>query len=176
MIHILTYATAHSRLHADLAVVRLHKAGIATAQISIMHPPLARPNSALWLNGSSEFALSEGESVLVSGFLSSWLDSRAESDETNSLVEELVDLGVGRSQSIGIEDSLLERRVVVAIAEWDERKVPAILECLQDVGAECIRQADIDDRKTRPAYSLRRARRTASPIAQALAIGGRLVA
>lgn len=172
MIHVLTYATALSRLHADLAVVRLHKAGIATAQISIMHPPASRPNSALWLSGSAEFSLSEGESVLVSGFLSAWLEGKKQSDDSDSLVEKLVDLGLGRGQSIGIEDCLLEHRVIVAIAEWDERKVPAIIECLKDVGAESIKQATIDDRKTRPAYALRRARPLSSPIADALAIGG----
>jgi hypothetical protein len=172
MIHVLTYATALSRLHADLAVVRLHKAGIATAQISILHPPVSRPNSALWLSGSAEFSLSEGESVLVSGFLSAWLEGAQEADESDSLVEKLVELGLGRGQSIGIEDCLMERRVIVAIAEWDEQKVPAILDCLKDVGAESIKQATIDDRKTRPASALRRVRTVSSPIGDALAIGG----
>jgi len=172
MLHLLIYATAVSRLHADLAIVRLNKAGIAMSQISILHPPFSRPNSALWLDGSAEFSLSGGESVLVSGFLRSWLRGSANADGADSLSDKLFDLGLVRGQSNQIEESLLERRVVVAIAEWDESKLPAIFDCLQCVGAEHVRQATIDRPLANAAACRPRIRPAFSPIAQALAIGG----
>jgi hypothetical protein len=170
MLHLLIYATAVSRLHADLAIVRLNKAGIAMSQISILHPPLSRPNSALWLDGSAEFSLSSGESVLVSGFLRSWLHGSAKSDDAASLADRLAGLGLVRGQSSQIEESLLERRVVVAIAEWDESKLPAIFDCLHGVGAEHIREATIDRPLAPAAAYVPAARRAQSPIARALAI------
>ena len=143
----LIYGSAITRLHAELALVRLGQAGIGLAHVSVFYPQHSRPRHALWTKDCAEFPLSTGEPVLVSGFLRSWLKDTVDAAESNSLAEGLRNLGLLHGPSQYIEGCLREGRAVVAAAEWDEFRASVVVECLRGVGTENIRQAMIDDRR-----------------------------
>jgi hypothetical protein len=157
MSHLLVYATAESRLHADLMVVRLKRAGIGTDRISVLHPQAARPNSALcWLDGASSVQISSGETASVSGHFRLSLESSHGTATASALVDRLRRLGLSRDQSSNIEESLLENRMVIAVEVTDEFELPSIFRTLRSLDAEKINTADLDHRVPEEAHGLRR--------------------
>jgi hypothetical protein len=148
MSHILVYATAESRLHADLVIVRLKRAGISTEQLSIFHPPALRPNSArCWINGTSLIPLSSlysAHSVSVSGALRRQFNALPRKNRFACLADGLTSLGLDHEQSVGIENSLLENRIVIAIGVLDEYELPAIYHTLRGLAVEKACTSDVD--------------------------------
>lgn len=166
MSHLLVYATAESRLHADLMVVRLRQAGIDTDRISFLHPRAARPNSALcWLDGAASVPISSGETASVSGHFGRSLAGSGGNAPGNALVDRLRRLGVSRDQSLNIEESLLENRIVIALEVTDEFELPTIFSTLRGLAAEKINTADLDHRAWEEDRGFRR--RHAASIASA---------
>jgi hypothetical protein len=150
MSHLLVYATAESRLHADLVVVRLRRAGIDADLISVIHPYAARPNSALcWLNGALTVPLSSGETASVSGLLRLALADPDGNARSNALVERLVRLGLSREQGLNIEESLLENRIIIAVEVHDEFELPAIFHTFRGLAAEKVHTADLNPRNAK---------------------------
>src|ERR1700722_8757354 len=117
MSHLLVYATAESRLHADLVVVRLKQAGVDTELISVIHPAGGRPNSAFcWLDGTSPVPLSSGGTTFVSGlFRLSLEDVGSGRSHWVGLADRLKRLGLTHDQGMNIEESLLENRIIVLV-------------------------------------------------------------
>jgi hypothetical protein len=149
MSHLLVYATAESRLHADLVIVRLKRAGISTSQLSIFHPPTLRPNSArCWINGTTLLPLSavySAQSVSVSGSLSRQFMAIQRKNRFISLSDGLRALGLTSEQSTGLENSLLENRIVIAIGVLDEYELPAIYHTLRGLSVEKACTTDLDE-------------------------------
>jgi hypothetical protein len=143
MSHLLVYATTESRLHADLVVVRLKRAGISTSAISILHPEALRPNSALcWINGSAFMHLSSGQAVSVSGALSRAL--KDEGDANGSpFSDRMKKLGLNNEQGSCLEESLLENRIVIAVEVSDEYEMPAIYHTLRGLAVQKVSTADV---------------------------------
>lgn len=138
MARLLVFASAFSRLHADLIVVRLKRAGIAPALISVIHPLNSRPNSAhCWLGGSLKVRVASGEKIAASGFLRPLLDHPAHA-APDSLDEKFTHLGLAHEHRVTLEETLLENRVVIAIDAKDKAELPTILQVLQRAGAEKI--------------------------------------
>jgi hypothetical protein len=150
MSHLLVYATAESRLHADLIIVRLKRAGISTEQLSIFHPPALRPNSArCWINGTTLLPISylySGQRVAVSGSLSRQFIAILRKNRFASIVDGMMALGLSHEQSVGLENSLLENRIVIAIGVLDEYELPAIYHTLRGLSVEKACAADVDHR------------------------------
>jgi hypothetical protein len=143
MSHLLVYATTESRLHADLVVVRLRRAGIETAAISILHPEALRPNSALcWINGSAFMHLSSGQAVSVSGALSRTLRHDGEANG-ESFGDRMSKLGLNHQQGKSLEESLLENRIVIAIEVNDEYDMPTIYHTLRGLAVQKVSTADV---------------------------------
>ena len=140
MSQLLVFASAFSRLHADLIIVRLKRAGIAPSLISIIHPLASRPNSALcWLGGSLQLRVASGEKIGVSGFLQPLLDpDSATTTKPASLDEKLADLGLAHERRLTLEETLLENRVIVAIDAEEKAELPTMFQTLQRAGAEKI--------------------------------------
>jgi hypothetical protein len=143
MSHLLVYATTESRLHADLVVVRLKRAGISTAAISILHPEALRPNSALcWINGSAFMHLSSGQAVSVSGALSRALKDEGEANGS-PFTDRMKKLGLNHEQGSSLEESLLENRIVIAVEVSDEYEMPAIYHTLRGLAVQKVSTADV---------------------------------
>jgi hypothetical protein len=147
MSHLLVYATTESRLHADLVVVRLKRAGLPTAMISIIHPQSRRPNSALcWMCGTSQETLSSGEVVTVAGSLGSTLKNGRRNGI--SFCERIGRLGLTHEQSSSLENSLLEDRIVIAVEVHDEYELPAIYHTLRGLQVERVNISDVAHKGT----------------------------
>jgi hypothetical protein len=147
MSHLLVYATAESRLHADLVVVRLRQAGIDTDLISVLHPMGARPNSALcWLEGETAVPLSSGGTGSISGLFGISVANLARNGGSVGLADRLSQLGLTHDQGMNIEESLLENRFIVMVEVTDEFELPAIFHTFRGLAAEKVHTADLDRR------------------------------
>jgi hypothetical protein len=139
MSRLVVFATAFSRLHADLAIVRLRRAGVSAGSISALYPPASPPNSGLcWLSGSARLPLSSGESVGVSGRLRVALAHADEGSGHTSLSDRLGDFGLTRAQGAELEESLRENHLVLAIEIRGEAVLTAVFQILQSLECEKI--------------------------------------
>ena|SRR5215216_7154165 len=144
MSRLLVFASAFSRLHADLVIVRLKRAGIAPSLISLIHPLGSRPNSArCWLGGSAKLRLKSGEKIAASGFLRSLFEDPDATSHSDSFDDILSSLGLSHEHRVSLEETLLENRVAIAIDAQDKAELPTIFQTLQRSGAEKIFVADI---------------------------------
>jgi hypothetical protein len=139
MSRLVVFATALSRLHADLLIVRLRQAGISRTSISALYAPSSRPNSGLcWLSGTARLALSSGEPVEVSGRLRVALGHGPAGAGHSSLLKRLADFGLTAKQSAELEESLLESHLVLAIEVHKEPALNSVFNVLQGLEAEKI--------------------------------------
>lgn len=139
MSRVLVFASAFSRLHADLVIVRLKRAGIAPALISLLHPLGTRPNSAqCWLGGSAKLRLKSGEKIAASGFLRPLFGELGQAAGASSFDDILSSLGLLHEHRLSLEETLLEDRVVIAIDATDKAEIPTIFQTLQRSGAEKV--------------------------------------
>jgi hypothetical protein len=140
----LVFASAFSRLHADLIIVRLKRAGISPSLISVIHPLSSCPNSAVcWLGGSTQLRLKSGEKIATSGFLRSLFENLHHAPIGASFDEVLSNVGLPHDHRVSLEETLLENRVAVAIDATDKVELPTIFQTLQRSGAEKIFALDI---------------------------------
>jgi hypothetical protein len=172
MSHLLVYATAESRLHADLLIVRLKRSGIETGLISVLYPSTLRPNSTrCWIRGNISFPTAWDEEFTVSGMLGLRLNAQHIRWGHNRLVEGLCELGLTRDQSLNVEESLLEKRIVVAVEVSNEFDLPSIYHTLRGLAVEKVRTADTALKAPEFANSSRRYRRVYSAAELAMAHG-----
>jgi hypothetical protein len=146
MSRLAVFASAFSRLHADLIVVRLKRAGISTAHLSVIHPSLCCPNSTLcWLGGSTQLRLSSGMNIAASGFLSGRLQTPADvATSEATFTGKLAQLGLTHEQSSILEETMLENRVAIAVEVEEKSELATILQVLQRAGAEKIFTCRLD--------------------------------
>ena len=138
MSHAFVFASAESRLHADILVVRLKQAGIATEAISLLYPGSAQPNSVLcWLNGVAKFSLPSGEEIASSGRFG-WPDASEDLVDTESLAEKLAVHGLAPEQCSSVEEILSEGRIVIAVESQNKAEMRKIMETLRYVGVENV--------------------------------------
>jgi hypothetical protein len=164
MSHLLVYATAESRLHADLVVVRLKQAGIDTDLISVFHPSGARPNSAFcWLDGTATVPLASGGTTMISGLFRYSLAESSKSQATTGLADRLHRLGLTHDQGMNIEESLLENRLLIMVEVHDEFDLPAIFHTFRGLAAEKVHTADLERRAPEGAHASTRYRPSLSP-------------
>lgn len=167
MSRLVVFASAFSRLHADLIVVRLKRAGISTAHLSVIHPLQCCPNSTLcWLGGSTQLRLSSGMNIAASGFLSEQLQTPADvATSTATFTGKLAQLGLTHEQSLILEETMLESRVAIAIEVEVKSELATILQVLQRAGAEKIFTARIEPFGTPRENRLPRTTRINLPVA-----------
>lgn len=119
MSHLLVYATADSRLHADLLIVRLKRAGIATSLVSLLYPAKLRPNSTrCWIRGNISYETECGE-VTVSGMLGLRLAALKAKWNSDPLVHGLTEIGLSHEQSTSVAEKLNGNSIVVAVENAD---------------------------------------------------------
>jgi len=143
MSHFLVYATTDSRLHADLLVVRLKRAGISTSLVSMLYPTCLRPNSThCWIRGSVPFALESENDVTVSGMLGLRLSALLNRGGRSSLVDGLTEIGLSHEQSVNLSESLRGNGIVIAVEVADEADLPTIYHTLRGLAVARVRTAD----------------------------------
>ena len=142
MSHLLVYASTDSRLHADVLIVRLSRAGIPTARISVLHPAALRPNSTLcWIKGSVSYPLPSGEQATVSGMLGLRLAAQERKWTRYPLMDGLCNIGLSLRQSMNIEETMLGGGIIIAVDVADETELPAIYHTLRGLAVEKVRTA-----------------------------------
>jgi len=172
MSHLLVYATTDSRLHADLLVVRLKRAGIATSLLSVLYPTSLRPNSTrCWIRGSVPFALESEDDVTVSGMLGLRLNALLKRWGRRSLVDGLSVIGLSHEQSVNVAESLRASGIVVAVEVADEADLPTIYHTLRGLEVEKVRTADSEIESENLVTPSRRYRRVYAATELALAHG-----
>jgi hypothetical protein len=171
MSHLLVYATADSRLHADLLIVRLKRAGIATGLISVLYPSKLRPNSTrCWIRGNMAYSTPCGE-VTVSGMLGLRLAALKSKWNREPLVEGLTEIGLSRDQSANVAERINGNSIVVAVEIADEADLPAIYHTFRGLDIEKVRTADTATISPELAGRYRRFRRFFEPSGLAWAQG-----
>jgi hypothetical protein len=136
MSHVFVFASAESRLHADLLVVRLKQAGVALEAISLLYPSALQPNTArCWLSGSGKFSLSDADEIAGSGRFGSPEDFEGTGD-TEKLEKKLSRLGLAPEQRASIKEILCEGRIVIAIEAHNKDDLHAIFDTFGYVGVE----------------------------------------
>jgi hypothetical protein len=142
MSHLLVYATADSRLHADLLIVRLKRAGIATSLVSVLYPSQLRPNSTrCWIRGNMSYTTSCGE-VTVSGMLGLRLAALKTKWSRDPLVGGLTEIGLSHEQSLNVAEKLNGNSIVLAVENADAAELPAIFHTFRGLDIEQVRTAD----------------------------------
>jgi hypothetical protein len=143
MSHLLVYATTDSRLHADLLVVRLKRAGISTSLVSVLYPSTLRPNSTrCWIRGSVPFALETEGDVTVSGMLGLRLNAVLKRWGRRSLVDGLTEIGLSHEQSVNVAENLRASSIVIAVEVADEGDLPSIYHTLRGLSVERVKTSD----------------------------------
>ncbi len=139
MPHALVFASANSRLHADLTLSRIRRAGMALDAVTAIHPKLLVPNSVpCWLTGSTEVELSSGaEHAVVAGALSYKIFC-GEKKSVRTLREGLELCGLTGEQSSNLEGTLLEGRTLLCIEAENAAALSIIFHIFLHVGAERI--------------------------------------
>jgi len=125
------FATALSRLHSDILLVRLKQAGLPIDLMSVFYPRRLQPNSARsWMEGSMRVSIGHGESVCLSGLLRYALSELKA--EGRPLASCLGGLGLGAQQSLNVEQALMDNRIVICIQSEDDWELATILRILQE--------------------------------------------
>jgi hypothetical protein len=137
------FATATSRLHADIIVIRLKRAGVPVDLISALYLPHLRPNCVdSWLGGGATRSLSSGGAISISGLLRFTLGEHHVRTET--LARRLNRLGLVPAQSVAIEQSLLKSHVVLCVQADNPQDLSAVFRSLRSTRAEDVLVAETE--------------------------------
>jgi len=153
------FASASSRLHADLIVIRLRRAGINPERISAVFPQHLRPNSAeCWMAGATKPVEYRDEPMVVAGPLHKKLDLGSE----QALIRSLQEVGLGIHDAAACADRIGKAQILIAIATEDETEVAIAWHTLRELEAEGIALAITSDERIRTSPPARRPRRWGS--------------
>lgn len=129
------FAAAASRLHADLIVIRLRRAGISREKISAIFPERLKPNCALcWLSGQSKPKLYNGETVTIAGPMRTSLSTASES----SFVRSLQEIGLGPRDAGTAADRLSRGQILLSVQTDDQEEIAIAWHTFRELEAEGI--------------------------------------
>ncbi len=112
-------ACANSRLHADVMLIRLRRAGIACNTISALFPRSSMPNAvACWLRLDQAEAMHVGrETIMPAGKLRGNLNGES---DARALVATLVAAGIDRASAKLLEEKLEQGHTLIAVTAANE--------------------------------------------------------
>ncbi len=116
-------ATASSRLHADVMMIRLRRAGIPIGHISAISPSSSLPNSvAVWLTHWRRAMLKLGhDTLMAAGPMRRWL--RKSGEKAISPAQMLTDAGFDRIATKQAEERLRQGETLLCVHAKDEDDV-----------------------------------------------------
>lgn len=129
------FADALSRLHADVAIVRLVQAGIPESRISAVFSERQAPNSVrCWLKGFHAIPLTRSWPTAAAGILGGIL-RRGFGGE--SVERELENLGLGHSAK-WLQEKVEDGRIVLCVHARTELEALAVWQVFRRAGLENV--------------------------------------
>lgn len=130
------FADALSRLHADIAIIRLIRAGIPASRISAVFPRRRAPNSVCcWLKSFNCIPRASAWPIAAAGLLGRLFRRGFESEEVS---RELETLGLSPEISKRLVEKTDEGRIVVCVHARTESEAAAAWHIFHHVGVENI--------------------------------------
>lgn len=140
------FANTLSKLHADIAIIRLIRAGIVADKISAVFPPGRAPNSVCcWLKHFHRIPFLTSLPMAAAGVLGMVFRQGAKSAEVE---QELDELGLNRELTRRIFERTDAGRIVICVHARNEAEAAIAWHIFHHVGAEDITGAT---RETFPA-------------------------
>ncbi len=130
------FADAHSRLHADIAIIRLIRAGVRTERISAVFPTRRAPNSVCcWLKNFKRVSLRSALPIATAGLLGQLFDRRARRAD---VAHSLESLGVASDTAERMLEKVQNGCIVLCVHARNETEASIAWHIFQHVGAENI--------------------------------------
>lgn len=130
------FADALSRLHADIAIVRLIRAGIRAERISAVFPQRRAPNSVCcWLKNFQRVNLRSALPIAVAGLLAPLLKRDVHSAKAE---RDLDSLGLSPEMADRILEKTAEGMIVLCVHARNESEAAIAWHIFHHVGAENI--------------------------------------
>lgn len=130
------FADAYSRLHADIAIVRLTRAGIRADRISAVFPQRRAPNSVCcWLKHFHRVPLRSALPVAAAGILGRLFKSGVHSAGAERALEAL---GLAPDLADRVLEKISEGMIVLCVHARTETEAAIAWHIFQHVGAENI--------------------------------------
>lgn len=136
MTSIPVFADAHSRLHADIAIIRLIRAGIRTGRISAVFPSRRAPNSVCcWLKDFRRISLRSALPIATAGLLGQLFNRKARRADVERTLESL---GLAPEMGERMLEKVRDGRIVLCVHARNETEAAIAWHIFQHVGAENI--------------------------------------
>lgn len=130
------FADAHSRLHADIAIIRLVRAGIRTGRISAVFPCRQAPNSVCcWLKDFRRVSLRSALPIATAGLLGQLFNRKARTAEVENTLESL---GLAPEMAERVIEKVRDGQIVLCVHARNETEASIAWHIFQHVGAENI--------------------------------------
>jgi hypothetical protein len=129
------FAVAASRLHADLMIIRLNRAGISRDKISAVFPASRTPNAAVcWMDGQRVLTRLGEDRLIAAGPLRQRLDTSSEA----SLAQSLRGYGLGLSDAGLFAEKVFAGEIVICVHTDAEPDAAIAWHTLRELEAEGI--------------------------------------
>lgn len=133
------FADTLSRLHADIALIRLIRAGIRADRISAVFPRRQAPNAVCcWLTGFQPVPHALAFPIAAAGLLSSFLKRGIATLRSGRRRQNDADVGLEREQLARIIERTEMGRIVLCVHARNENEAAVAWHILHHVGAENI--------------------------------------
>jgi len=130
------FADAVSRLHADIAIVRLLRAGISPERISAVFPRRRAPNSVCcWMKNFHRVPLRAALPVAAAGLLGPLLKRDVHSAKAE---RDLESLGLSAEQAERVLEKTREGLIVLCVHARNEKEAAIAWHVFRHVGADNV--------------------------------------
>lgn len=130
------FADAHSRLHADIAIIRLIRAGIRADKISAVFPRKSAPNSVCcWLKNFQRVTLRTARPIATAGLLGQLFKRSVRSEKVE---RDLESLGLAPEMAARMIEKIEDGRIVLCVHARNETEASIAWHIFHHVSADNI--------------------------------------
>lgn len=130
------FADTFSRLQADIAIVRLVRAGIAVDKVSAIFPQRRAPNSVCcWLKNFHRIPVRSALPIAAAGLLGRLIEPGI---RAASVERKLENLGLPTDLAAALMERIREGRIVLSVHARNRTQASLARHIFQQVGAENI--------------------------------------
>jgi len=130
------FAEASSKLHADIAIIRLLRSGIRAANISAVFPRNRAPNTVCcWLSGFRRVPTESGSPLAAAGQLGRLFRNGHRANDFDRQAE---NLGLTTEMTNRVIEKVEDGSIVVCVHARNEAEAAVAWHIFQHVGAENI--------------------------------------
>lgn len=129
-------AEASSKLHADIAIIRLLRAGLTVDQISAVFPRERAPNTVCcWLGQFQPVELESTQPVVAAGLLGKLFQNSQGSEDFENQLEKL---GLTSELTTRLIEKMEDGRIVLCVHARNETEAAVVWHVFEHVAAEHI--------------------------------------